>query len=51
MVFLAPSPGTSVTITPILLGKLGQVSRHDALMLQAKLEMTLTGGMVMAEPG
>lgn len=51
MGFLALSPGTSVAITPRLPGKLTWVSQWDAPVLQAVPEMTLAGGMVMAELG
>lgn len=49
--FLALSPGTSVAITLRLPGKLTWVSQRDAPVLQAALEMTLAGGMVMADLG
>lgn len=49
--FLSLSLSTSMAITPRLPGKLRGVSQQDAPVLQAEPEMTLAGGMMMAELG
>jgi len=51
MGFLAVSPGSSVAITPSLPAKSTRVSQREAPALQAEPEMTLAGGVVMAESG
>lgn len=40
-----------MAITLRLPGKLSGVSQQDAPVLQAEPEVTLAGGVVMAEPG